>query len=149
MPICNYSYDPTVLSVSRKVWARLTDEEKEIFQNAATAACRLQVASSRENDQRIHQLIEDAGVQIHVMTRRGKGGIPPPGGAAVPEIQGRVHGRSLQRVRLLFRLDARIRPDAGRGRFPRPAYASTPAARRGGDPRPSGRATGRKKGTEG
>ncbi len=68
MTICNYSYDPSVLSVSQKTWALLSDADRELFQEAAIIACKKQVVASRENNMAVHKIIEDAGVKIHTMT---------------------------------------------------------------------------------
>ena len=44
----NYSYDVLVFSVSQKTWDGLTDEEKVIFQEAATEAMALQKSEARK-----------------------------------------------------------------------------------------------------
>ncbi len=68
MTICNYSYDPSVLSVSQRLWNSLSDADKIVFQNAADAACQLQVNVSRENNLKFHKIFEEAGMEIYTMT---------------------------------------------------------------------------------
>ncbi|MDR1978882.1 MAG: DctP family TRAP transporter solute-binding subunit [Synergistaceae bacterium] len=51
--IWNYSYDPIALSVSKKVWARLSDEDKKIFDEAGQMAMKTQVDASRAMDKDI------------------------------------------------------------------------------------------------
>lgn len=64
MTMWYYSYDPTVLSVSSKVWNSLSDADKEVFKNAAVEACADQVAQSRAMDDEIIQQFKDAGMTI-------------------------------------------------------------------------------------
>jgi len=51
--IWNYSYDSIVLSASGKTWARLSDEDKKIFEEAGAAAMKAQVEASRAKDAEI------------------------------------------------------------------------------------------------
>jgi tripartite ATP-independent transporter DctP family solute receptor len=51
--IWNYSYDPVALSVSKKVWASLSDEDKKIFDEAGKIAMKAQVDASRALDKEI------------------------------------------------------------------------------------------------
>lgn len=46
----NYSYDPLVLSVSNKVWKKLSKEDKVIFEEAGREAMKKQVEESRKLD---------------------------------------------------------------------------------------------------
>ncbi|MDR2527445.1 MAG: DctP family TRAP transporter solute-binding subunit [Synergistaceae bacterium] len=56
--IWNYSYDPTVLSVSGKVWATLSEGDKKIFEEAGVAAMKAQVEASRAKDVEIIKSFE-------------------------------------------------------------------------------------------
>lgn len=47
LTLWNYSYDPIFLSVSEKLWKSLTDEEKQIFEEAAKEAMDLQKELNR------------------------------------------------------------------------------------------------------
>lgn len=47
LTLWNYSYDPLFLSVSEKLWDSLTDEEKQIFKDAAKEAMDLQKEAAR------------------------------------------------------------------------------------------------------
>lgn len=64
----NYAYDFLVLSVSNKLWDSLSDEDKAIFQEAATAACAEQVKQSREADAENFKLFEENGMEIIDLT---------------------------------------------------------------------------------
>jgi tripartite ATP-independent transporter DctP family solute receptor len=68
MTIWNYSYDPIVLSVSGKVWDKLTDEEKKIFEEAGRKACAEEVAASRKLDATIIKEFKDSGVQVNELS---------------------------------------------------------------------------------
>ncbi|MDR1242645.1 MAG: DctP family TRAP transporter solute-binding subunit [Deltaproteobacteria bacterium] len=46
----NYSWDPIALSVSNKVWNRLSDADKQVFLEAGAIACKMQVEASRALD---------------------------------------------------------------------------------------------------
>jgi tripartite ATP-independent transporter DctP family solute receptor len=65
--IWNYSYDPIVLSVSTKAWARIPDEDKKIFEEAGDAAMKAQVQASRAMDAEILKLFE-SHMQITQLT---------------------------------------------------------------------------------
>ena len=54
----NYSYDPIALSVSGKVWKKLSEADREIFQEAGAAAMKKQVESSRALDDEVLKLFE-------------------------------------------------------------------------------------------
>ena len=64
MTTWNYSYDPIVLSVSGKVWKKLSPEEKKIFEEAGQKACAEQVAASRKLDATIVDEFKKAGVKV-------------------------------------------------------------------------------------
>ncbi|MDR1741983.1 MAG: DctP family TRAP transporter solute-binding subunit [Synergistaceae bacterium] len=65
--IWNYSYDPIVLSVSKKAWARVADEDKKAFEEAGEAAMKAQVVASRAMDADILALFEKT-MQITKLT---------------------------------------------------------------------------------
>lgn len=48
LTLWNYSYDPLFLSVSNKLWASLSTEEKAIFEKAAQEAMEYQIQSARK-----------------------------------------------------------------------------------------------------
>ncbi|WP_299081956.1 DctP family TRAP transporter solute-binding subunit [uncultured Fretibacterium sp.] len=54
----NYSYDPIALSVSGRVWKKLSDADKEIFNKAGVAAMKKQVEASRALDSEILKSFE-------------------------------------------------------------------------------------------
>lgn len=49
----NYSYDPLYLTVSRKLWDSLNDEEKQIFTEAGEEAMKIQKEASREKEKHV------------------------------------------------------------------------------------------------
>ena len=51
----NYSYDPFALTVSNKVWKKLSDADKALFLEAGEAACKMQVVESRKKDKVIEE----------------------------------------------------------------------------------------------
>jgi TRAP-type C4-dicarboxylate transport system substrate-binding protein len=57
--IWNYSYDPIVLSVSGKTWAKLDDADKKIFEEAGAVAMKAQVDASRAKDAEILKSFEE------------------------------------------------------------------------------------------
>jgi tripartite ATP-independent transporter DctP family solute receptor len=50
LSLWNYSYDPTVLSVSNKVWKSLSEADKAIFLEAGKAAMKKQIEECRKLD---------------------------------------------------------------------------------------------------
>lgn len=68
MTIWNYSYDAIALSASGKLWNSLSDEDKEIFSQAAKEACAKEVEESRKMDSEIIQEFKDAGLEITELT---------------------------------------------------------------------------------
>ena len=61
----NYSYDLFVLSLSKKTWESLSDEDKEIFQTAADNACQKEIEAYRDNeDSLLEQFKSEGNVQI-------------------------------------------------------------------------------------
>jgi tripartite ATP-independent transporter DctP family solute receptor len=53
MTIWNASYDPILMSASKKLWASLDDKEKKIFQDAATEAMEYQKKLARQKNDEI------------------------------------------------------------------------------------------------
>ncbi|MDD4781490.1 MAG: DctP family TRAP transporter solute-binding subunit [Tissierellia bacterium] len=49
LTLWNYSYDPLFLTVSEKLWGTLTEEEKQIFKDAAKEAMDIQKEAARLN----------------------------------------------------------------------------------------------------
>ncbi len=68
MTIWNYSYDAIALSASGKLWNSLSDEDKEIFSQAAKEACAKEVEESRKMDSEIIQEFKDAGLEVTELT---------------------------------------------------------------------------------
>lgn len=60
----NYSYDVLLLNVSDKVWQKLSDEDKAIFEACGREACEAEIKASREADGEFKQAIADAGVRV-------------------------------------------------------------------------------------
>jgi len=60
----NYSYDPLFLSVSRELWASLSEEEKGIFQQAANEAMAFQVERSREKEKELIARLGEFDLQV-------------------------------------------------------------------------------------
>ena len=68
MTIWNYSYDAIAICASGPVWESLSDEDKEIFRQAAEEACALEVQESRAMDSEIIQQFKDVGMEINELT---------------------------------------------------------------------------------
>lgn len=69
MTVWNYSCEPIILSVNQQVWDSLSDEDKQIFQEAAQEACQLQREAAEEQDPEfMRQLREDYEIQIYEPT---------------------------------------------------------------------------------
>ena len=64
----NYAYDCLIFSMSEKAWGNLSEEDKAIFQDAATKACKAEVEASRAADAGNYEVFEKAGVQITDLT---------------------------------------------------------------------------------
>ena len=69
LTVWNCVYDPLCLSVSAELWARLSDEDKEIFYSAAREACAAEIAASRAQDTEILSRLRNSGVQVTVLTQ--------------------------------------------------------------------------------
>lgn len=68
MTIWNYSYDAIALSASGKVWESLSDEDKQIFTEAAQEACAKEVEESRKMDTEIVEQFKEEGLEIAELT---------------------------------------------------------------------------------
>lgn len=64
----NYAYDCLIFTSSDKLWNSLSDEDKAIFQDAATKACQAEVDASRAADAGNYEMFEEAGMQITDLT---------------------------------------------------------------------------------
>ncbi|MCH3915245.1 MAG: DctP family TRAP transporter solute-binding subunit [Acidaminococcaceae bacterium] len=67
MTIWNYCYDPLVMSVSKKTWARLSDADKKIFEEAAKVACKDEVKASRALDGEIVKQFKQKGLTVDTL----------------------------------------------------------------------------------
>ncbi|RGZ01214.1 DctP family TRAP transporter solute-binding subunit [Clostridium sp. AM58-1XD] len=66
MTVWNYSCEPIILSVSQKCWDKLSDEDKQIFQEAAEYACSLQREEAEKRDPEfMKQLVDDYDIQVY------------------------------------------------------------------------------------
>lgn len=50
LSIWNYSYDPLILGINKELYDSLSDEDKQIVDDAATAAVDLQISNNREKE---------------------------------------------------------------------------------------------------
>lgn len=66
--VWNYSYDATALSINAKLWEKLSDEDKAIFEAAAKKACQAEIDASRANDANIRAEFEAGGMEINDLT---------------------------------------------------------------------------------
>lgn len=60
----NYSYDPIYFSVSTELWEKLSPEERDIFQKAATEAMAYQVKVTREKEQLLHKRLVEYKINV-------------------------------------------------------------------------------------
>ena len=68
MSMWNYAYDAVVLSVSGRLWDKLSPEDKKIFEEAGRSACAKQVATSRAAENKVRQEFEAGGMKITDLT---------------------------------------------------------------------------------
>ncbi len=66
--IWNYSYDPIALSVSNKVWNRLSDADKAIFVQAGKEAMQTQREEARKKDAQIIEEFRKVMTEITILT---------------------------------------------------------------------------------
>lgn len=73
LTINNYSYDPLIFSISRKVWEGLTEEEKVIFKEAAEIACANQIKDNRAKEKEIlDKYGKENKIETHIATEEEK-----------------------------------------------------------------------------
>ncbi|NPV69850.1 MAG: DctP family TRAP transporter solute-binding subunit [Firmicutes bacterium] len=60
----NYSYDPIVLTVNKKLWDSLDQGTQKILADAAKDAMAWQIATTREEDKTYLKRMQDKGVQV-------------------------------------------------------------------------------------
>ena len=68
MTICNYSYDPIVLGVNKKLWDSIDKETQEIMKKAAVEAMELNVKLTREDEAKQLDEMKKKGLQVNVLT---------------------------------------------------------------------------------
>jgi len=68
MTICNYSYDPIVLGVNKKLWDSLDKETQGIMSKAAIEAMELNVKLTREDEAKQLDEMKKKGLQVNVLS---------------------------------------------------------------------------------
>lgn len=68
MTICNYSYDPIVLGVNKKLWDSIDKETQDIMKKAAIEAMELNVKLTREDEAKQLDEMKKKGLQVNVLT---------------------------------------------------------------------------------
>jgi len=68
MTICNYSYDPIVLGVNKKLWDSIDKETQDIMKKAAVEAMELNVKLTREDEAKQLDEMKKKGLQVNVLT---------------------------------------------------------------------------------
>ncbi len=68
MTICNYSYDPIVLGVNKKLWDSIDKETQAIMKKAAEEAMELNVKLTREEEAKQMDEMKKKGLQVNVLT---------------------------------------------------------------------------------
>ena len=68
MTICNYSYDPLVLGVNKKLWDSIDKDTQEIMRKAAVEAMELNVKLTREDEAKQLDEMKKKGLQVNVLT---------------------------------------------------------------------------------
>ena len=66
--VWNYSYDATALSINKKLWDKLSDADKAMFEEAAKKACQAEIDLSRASDADIRAEFEAGGMEINDLT---------------------------------------------------------------------------------
>lgn len=64
MTLTNHVYAMGAIAVSKRLWGKLTDEQREIFRAAAKEAGDHEIKLSRERNAKYIQSIEDGGVKV-------------------------------------------------------------------------------------
>lgn len=68
MTMWNYSYDPLVLGMNKKLFDSLSDGDKEIIQTAADNANKFQIEEARKLEAEQIKALEEAGMKIYYPT---------------------------------------------------------------------------------
>lgn len=69
LTICNYSYDPLVLGVNKKLWDSLDKDTQAIMKAAAEEAMALNIKLTREDEaKQIEDMKKKNGLQVNVLT---------------------------------------------------------------------------------
>lgn len=68
LTVWNCAYDPLCLCVSAELWAKLSDEDKEIFYDAARGAAAAEITASRARDAETLRHCQSSGVQVTTLT---------------------------------------------------------------------------------
>ncbi|MBQ6985358.1 MAG: TRAP transporter substrate-binding protein DctP [Oscillibacter sp.] len=68
LTLWNCAYDPLCLCVSAELWAKLSDEDKEVFYDAARAATAAEITASRAQDAETLRSIQTTGVQVTTLS---------------------------------------------------------------------------------
>jgi TRAP-type transport system periplasmic protein len=68
MTMWNYSYDPLVLGMNKKLFDSLSDADKKIIQTAADNANKFQIEEARKLEAEQIKALEEAGMQIYYPT---------------------------------------------------------------------------------
>ncbi|MGA5690871.1 DctP family TRAP transporter solute-binding subunit [Cytobacillus pseudoceanisediminis] len=64
----NYSYDPLILGMNKKLYDSLSDEDKQILQAAADNANKYQIELARDTEKQQIKEMEEAGVKFYYPT---------------------------------------------------------------------------------
>lgn len=68
----NYSYDPLILGMNKKLFDSLSDEDKKIIQTAADNANQYQIKLAREKEEEQIKELEKAGMKFYTPTEEEK-----------------------------------------------------------------------------
>ena len=66
--ICNYSYDPIVLGVNKKLWDSIDKDTQAIMKKAAEEAMALNIKLTREDEAKQLDEMKKKGLQVNVLT---------------------------------------------------------------------------------
>src|SRR5699024_9540120 len=64
----NYSYDPLVLGMNKKLFDSLSDEDQELFERLGAEAAAFQVEIAREREEEQIAELEDRGMKFYTPT---------------------------------------------------------------------------------
>ena len=68
MTICNYSYDPIVLGVNKKLWDSIDKDTQAIMKKAGEEAMALNIKLTREDEAKQLDEMKKKGLQVNVLT---------------------------------------------------------------------------------